>query len=136
MATTNVMSSSRVLLLLLAATLAAVASVRGQSSPAMAPAPPPSPVAQCTTDYLKGLGLCVDFRLGRADLRGKNLALERERCCREVRGKPSATECLCAAFGLAGVTDPTELAGNVNAVRIVCDLSEVSGLVCPASTSD
>jgi hypothetical protein len=28
------------------------------------------------------------------------------------------------------------LAGNVNAVRIVCDLSEVSGLVCPASTSD
>uniref|UniRef100_A0ACD5TEB8 Uncharacterized protein n=1 Tax=Avena sativa TaxID=4498 RepID=A0ACD5TEB8_AVESA len=131
--TTNAMASSRVLLLLLLAVIvAAVASVQGQAT---AQSSPPSAGGQCTTDYLGKLGPCVDFRLGRVDFRGKNLADERERCCRQVREKPNATDCLCTAFRGAGVPDRSDFTDDVKAVLFVCDQPEVSGLACPAATS-
>uniref|UniRef100_A0A453M9X1 Bifunctional inhibitor/plant lipid transfer protein/seed storage helical domain-containing protein n=3 Tax=Triticinae TaxID=1648030 RepID=A0A453M9X1_AEGTS len=127
------MATSRAPLLLLAAILAAAASVQGQATP---PAPAPSAGGQCTPDYLSELGLCVDFRLGRVDLRGKNLADERERCCRNVRGKPSAAECLCTAFRDApDVSDRADFADDVNVVLLVCDQPQIPDLACPASTS-
>uniref|UniRef100_A0ACD5T823 Uncharacterized protein n=1 Tax=Avena sativa TaxID=4498 RepID=A0ACD5T823_AVESA len=128
MTTTNATASSRVLLLLLAVIVAAVASVPGQATA-------PSAGGQCTTDYLDKLGPCVDFRLGRVDFRGKNLASERERCCGQVREKPNAADCLCTAFRRAGVPDRSDFTDDVKAVLFVCDQPEVSGLSCPASTS-
>ena len=115
------------------ARLQGVASVQGQATP---PAPAPSAGGQCTPDYLSALGLCIDFRLGRVDLRGKNLANERERCCRNVRGKPSAAECLCIAFKRAlDVPGRVDFAEDVNAVLLVCDEPQIPDLACPASTS-
>ncbi|KAE8775839.1 hypothetical protein D1007_51552 [Hordeum vulgare] len=67
------MPSTRVLIV--AVILAAVASVQGHAT-----APAPSAVGQCTAEYISELRHCVDFRLGRVDLR--NLANERKRCCR------------------------------------------------------
>ncbi|EMS46720.1 hypothetical protein TRIUR3_21314 [Triticum urartu] len=133
MATTKATASSRVPLLLFAAILAVAASVQGQAT---APAPAPFAGGQCTPDYLSALGLCIDFRLGRVDLCGKNLADERERCCRNVRGKPSATECLCTAFKRApDVPDRADFAEDVNTVLLVCDEPQIPDLACPASTS-
>ncbi|XBH96036.1 hypothetical protein VPH35_086505 [Triticum aestivum] len=122
MATTKAMASSRVPLLLFAAILVVAASVQGQAT---APAPAPSAGGQCTPDYLSALGLCIDFRLGR-----------RERCCRNVRGKPSAAECLCIAFKRAlDVPGRVDFAEDVNAVLLVCDEPQIPDLACPASTS-
>ncbi|KAI5010507.1 hypothetical protein ZWY2020_012644 [Hordeum vulgare] len=121
------MPSTRVLLV--AVILAAVASVQGHAT-----APAPSAVGQCTAEYISELRNCVDFRLGRVDLR--NLANERKRCCRNVCGKPRATECLCAAFKRArDVIDRANFTGEVNAVLFICGEPRFPGLACPAFTS-
>ncbi|CAM0954292.1 unnamed protein product [Alopecurus aequalis] len=146
------MASSGVLLL--AAILAAVASVQGQvtapapsaSMPVMTPpsltptqnqtTPSPFDGGQCTPDYISELGSCVYYRLDRGRIRGLPPLYERERCCRNVSGKQSAAECLCAAFARdPDVPEGADFAGYVNDVLFTCNEPEIPNLVCPVSTS-
>ena len=130
----HTMSPSHVLLILLVAILAAAASIRNQATTLAHRHPSTS--WQCTPDYLSSLERCVDLRLGRVDLRGLNLADERERCCRYVRGNQSAADCLCTAFRRApNVRNSTDFGEDINVVLLVCDQPQVPGLACSSSQS-
>ncbi|KAM3299512.1 hypothetical protein ACQJBY_040817 [Aegilops geniculata] len=121
------MVSSRVLLL--AAILLAVASVRASGQdlpppPATAPAPSACGGDHCSLDDVIKLDVCVDLQLGRMGLANK------DRCCRQIRGMPNAADCLSVTLSRAYLRVGVSIANEVNAVLTACGVARVFDLAC------
>lgn len=128
-ATTNLeaMVSSRVLLL--AAILLAVASVRASGQglpppPATAPAPSACGGDHCSLNDIVQLGVCVDLQ------RGRTSPVDKDQCCRRMRGMPKAAECLSIAFSRADLRFRAYIGNHVNAVLTACGMAHVLDLAC------
>uniref|UniRef100_A0ACD5T817 Uncharacterized protein n=1 Tax=Avena sativa TaxID=4498 RepID=A0ACD5T817_AVESA len=126
------MAFSRVLLFL-AAILLSTASVQVRSDDGPPPLPAPSLCAaeQCTNDYLSDLAQCFPMFQGIP----RPYRYDMEQCCRHVRDKPSAPECLCLAFKISdrdAFRGRDSFADYVNYVLINCEEPEAPGLACPA----
>ncbi|KAF6997105.1 hypothetical protein CFC21_013357 [Triticum aestivum] len=121
------MVSSRILLL--AAILLAVASVRASGQdlpppPATAPAPSACGGDHCSLNDVVKLDVCVDLQLGRMGLANK------DRCCRQIRGMPNAADCLSVAFSRAYLRVSANIVDGVSAVLTACGMAGVFDLAC------
>ncbi|KAM3299513.1 hypothetical protein ACQJBY_040818 [Aegilops geniculata] len=121
------MVSSRILLL--AAILLAVASVRASGQdlpppPATAPAPSACGGDHCSLDDVVKLDVCVDLQMGSMGLANK------DRCCRQIRGMPNAADCLSVALSRAYVRVGASIGDEVNAVLTACGMAGVFDQAC------